>query len=550
MPSIPARPMFLLGSEIQQRENYYNVDGSNLSDSLESMGSSHDVNKPHCFDMFKIAKPLNEPNINKETTSTPPNDEVVVETTIKIADETNTKDESESVTTATTNSTSVSIMKSEATKKSTEKRQNLSVDFEPLSTLYVFNDVGKEDQDYRYDIGKTWYSPRELKEFRADVFLNVNWVIMKKVDSSSKSRSISSKNAINLDQDEEEPSQKQTPRLPRRSTSWPNNSCASKPSETPSHNHSFYKNNSKIKEMNAKAQKSNYEFCERGVECRTPTGRYLKNKRRVDAVGVVMLYQQMQKQHRRQRRREERRSRQLQHYDDDESSLGDTPHFRLQQVRRHTTQDPEALRKLQDNIDAEALANVYRSYCDESISEALDYGQSDAIEAGMCPALVPEPYPSLDQCSSSSSCSEDDEFMDKLINLSVVHRSYDEDDDKDDEETSTLSSNSEESLKLVALSVENDDDDDDDDVDLNPHQELEASGVVEVELIEGNEEQPHRIHCFDPETCRSSGNNRQRLTSSTSCSSLPLLRATPSVLVESKPELSSSLASILFGRMC
>ena len=67
-------------------------------------------------------------------------------------------------------------------------------------------------------------------------------------------------------------------------------------------------------------RKGQFEFCERGIECRTPLGRVIKNKRRLDAMRVVMLYQQMQKQHRRERRREQRRQKQNQYEEGDDIS--------------------------------------------------------------------------------------------------------------------------------------------------------------------------------------------------------------------------------------
>jgi hypothetical protein len=401
--------------------------------------------------------------------------------------------------------------KAEGEKETKKKR---SIGFEPLSTLYVFDDnaSGKEDKDY-YDIDNTWYSSRELKSFRADAFLTVNWMVMKGIiPITTKAAQSSSENNINNRTNE---------------------------------NYCYYSNKygyDRQREIQTIARKGQFEFCERGIECRTPLGRVLKNKRRLDAMRVVMLYQQMQKQHRRERRREQRRQKQNQYSEGDNVS-NHSKKSKNNTIRRHTP-DPEAVRKIEADIDADALANVYGSYCKESTSEAFIMGRADASAAGIPSSstttittttassgqeatLLAHPYdrtttdkgPTITTSSRNyqnnntvkfecpSLCDEDDDelLMDKLVSLSFVHHDEDdESDNDDDEECSTTSSSppnddiswtSDTSLSLKDLAESNINDER---LNSNSNQQQHPVVEVEVELIEGNDDQPHRIiYCSD-----------------------------------------------------
>jgi len=467
-------------------------------------------------------------------------------------------------------------------KDTTSKTKKKSIGFEPISTMYVFedDDSGKGEEGY-YNVDNTWYSSQDLKAFRADVFITINWMIMKGIDPST---IVDNKRARPQPPQKQQHKHKQLKGLMCSSSSsqqQDNNKC----------DYNYYSNkysSDRHKEINAIAQKANYEFCERGVECRTPLRRLIKNKRRVDAMRVVMLYQQMQKQHRRQRRREQRRQQ-------DSLPRVDKP---FPVIRRHRP-DPEALRKIEADIDVNALANVYGSYCKESSSEAFGRGIADALEAGIPVSLPPLPstntstatqLPLSEQevtrlvhpydltrihtrihtrkCKGSTTTTtavattippaknyqnarincpslcdeedEDDDFMDKLVSLSYVNHDEDECEALDDNESPTLSSVTLSSRCKEGLPPPKDDDDSsvgsDSSLSLGDlvgiDIEDEATNYqVEVELIEGNnDEQPHRIYCSNSGSCttnsprkavhRHRGGYRTR-SNSWSCSSMP-----------------------------
>jgi len=459
------------------------------------------------------------------------------------------------------------------TNKSTTKKK--SVGFEPMSTLYVFEDdvSGTNEKGY-YDVAKAWYSPYELKAFRAEAFLTVNWMVMKGIggpESDSKNQE-----------------------QPKRINKYKNFNQHYKNRNNKNKNYTYYSDKygyDRQKEINAIAKNADYEFCERGVECRTPIGRFVKNKRRLDAMRVVLLYQQMQKQHRRERRRQERRQQQRQYHEDEES-------FRKSPMRRRSSLDPKAARQVEAENEAEALANVYIAYCKESRSDALARGKADATAVGMKPAtsittkaspqessLMDKPYdlsrrqpltshlsqntnkksssvecPSL--CDEAAAEEEDDQFMDNLVSLSFVHSQDDSDVDDDIDDNSSIVDNE----------YENDDDDDDsssisstscasppaDDASLNSETSLSLEAVlkshihysfrdehetlkIEVELVEGSadcdHELSHRIHCSEHErstttTTTLTVGSKQHLRSKSwshpnlgACASLPLTAA-------------------------
>eukprot|EP00531_Pseudo-nitzschia_arenysensis_P001783 CAMPEP_0116126768 /NCGR_PEP_ID=MMETSP0329-20121206/6500_1 /TAXON_ID=697910 /ORGANISM="Pseudo-nitzschia arenysensis, Strain B593" /LENGTH=534 /DNA_ID=CAMNT_0003620857 /DNA_START=244 /DNA_END=1845 /DNA_ORIENTATION=+ len=387
-----------------------------------------------------------------------------------------------------------------------------SVGFTAMSTLYVF-----EEEDY--DVNKTWYSSHKLRAFRADSFLTVNWMVMKNMDPQEKELVM-------------EELQKDS-----------NHSKNNNPS------YCYYSNKygyDRQKEIQSIAEDANYEFCERGVECRTPVGRYKKNKRRIDAMRVVMLYQHMQRQHRRERKREERRQQQLQYQQEGKPKTI---------LRRHTA-SLEARRRVEADVDADALSNVYGTYCKESASLALAQGQSDAIAAGMPPTPICtlEESKSMEEkeqqaglkkevdkknpllkcpslCDDDDDDEEEDEFMDKLISLSFVSQ----DNDADDEDSENDSD--EHSLSLDDLAV-------DSDSVMEPE---EVSGVVEVELIEDEEKQQHSHRISYEEFSPKPRNYRRKSWSSSN--SLP----NAGVLVQHKPNrldappTSASFSSLELG---
>jgi hypothetical protein len=472
-----------------------------------------------------------------------------------------------STTSATTDGAAPAVAKAELEKETKHKKKH-SVGFEPLSTLYVFDDdaSGKEDKDY-YDIDNTWYSSHELKSFRADAFLTVNWMVMKGINPITANK-------------------------------------AATPPENNEH-YCYYSNKygyDRQRELQTIApRKGQFEFCERGIECRTPLGRVIKNKRRLDAMRVVILYQQMQKQHRRERRRERRRQKQNQYQEGDDISNSSkknkakkTSSNNTMMIRRHTP-SPEAVRKIEADIDADALANVYGSYCKESASEAVTRGLADATAAGIPTSpkstsssptstgeeatLLSHPYDRTTTKSTNcqntvkfecpSLCDEDDDdlFMDKITSVSFADQ--DENDDNVDEECSTTSSISSSTscaspprgdtslTSVTSMSLE-------DLTESNKHGDEErlnhSHPVVEVELIEGNDDQPHRIiYCYEQQQKQKQKENLRRkswshpeLKSPISCSSLPEpssqleVSASP-VSAHGASAMSSSFSSLELG---
>lgn len=421
------------------------------------------------------------------------------------------------------------------TKDSPPKTKH-SVVFDPFSTLYVFND-DSDGEEEKYNIRNAWYSAQDLKSFRADAFLTVNWIVMKGVDPSSSTGNASP---------EEQPrkSNGQHNQRPHKSEySWYSKKYG-------------YGRKKKVEKINDATLKG-YEFCERGVECRTPLGRIAKSKRRQDALRVVLLYQQMQRRDRRERRRDLRRQKQQ----EQQNRSDRNKNTQLSCIRYRKTPDPEAVLRNEANIDAEALAMVYGNYCEESLSEAFAMGQADASFAGISTAasyltdydtddtsspetgkeasLLDHPCDSsceeLSQASKDftraqsapnhftkgeivncpSLCDDDDdeEFMDKLVTLSFADHS---DDDESDEESLVLDhsatifdskrSQSEDSL-IRGTADDNDSFGSDSSLSLggiffeqnkgnSSQQEQASESEIEVELLEGDDDHPHKVSCY------------------------------------------------------
>ena len=481
MPSIAARPLHLL--EVDR--NHHHEDAKSFpgdpsdSDSEESETSTF-TNSPLSF--YRTNKPSNILEPPSESLSLPGSMEHPFSFSIEKNSPLDTDGDSSISSTASTSvvdcesgltSSSDSDMDLDAAlvtkaqsldQEPTTSSSKKSVGFESLSTLYIFDDdaSGKKEKGF-YDIDRTWYSSQELKSFRADAFLTVKWMVMKNINPRNKQ-------VLNDLQ-----------------------------SGSSSRRHSKSKNTKKYgydrqMEIQTISEDANYEFCERGIECRTPLGRFVKNKHRVDAMRVVMLYQQMLKQHRRDRRREARRQQQKQYHDSPMTIQCHKP-------------DPEALRRIEADIDADALSSVYGLYCKDSSSEALARGQADAISVGMPTASKTQQKRATKEKTRTlecpSLCDEENVFIDNLI-------------------TSSLSIRSENSLSLYDLAAYSQDEQEED--------PQEVSGVVEVELIEGNEEHSHRIHCSEstpaPYTSRLRFTrckywSHPELKSALSCASIP-----------------------------
>mmetsp|Transcript_20105 Transcript_20105/g.50010 ORF Transcript_20105/g.50010 Transcript_20105/m.50010 type:complete len:524 (+) Transcript_20105:324-1895(+) len=487
MPTInPRGPLHLL-------DGYDSA--SPIGDSLDSDSEVSDTstftNSPvSCYNTAKPAAPSSSAEKEKRISSSPEEDNDA--SSISSTDTTSADSESERSSVCCEGASDVACaaqkQEEEDTLHSSTAKIKKSVGFESLSTLYVFDDEANEEKGF-YDVGKTWYSAQDLRAFRADAFLTVNWLVMKNVTPQNKQL---------MDE-------------------------LNKDSNNGNESYNFYSNKygyDREKEMQSIAEEATYDFCERGVECRTPLGRYKKNKRRIDAMRVVMLYQHMQRQHRRERKREERRKQQLQYQDAN-------PNRPKTILRRHTASIEDRKRAEADN-DADALSNVYGSYCKDSASEALARGQTDAIAAGMPPASISAIIEShslelqeeeeakndvgkkktLLKCPSLTDKAEDadeeDAWMDKLVSLSF-NSSQENNADDEDSQNDSLSSD-------LSLSLD----------DLTQDGKLveteEVSGIIEVELIEDDEKQEHshRIHCSEvfPE-------NKFRRQSWSSARSLP-----------------------------
>lgn len=594
MPSIPPRPMYLVvPQQVQQQPQ-----GSCNCNHDESLGSMkhHEVGSDNASEVSDTSTCTNpssptssynscckqqQPQLEEGESSTPQNppapttsqdsqdnthpvNNVESDIYLPMADSSIT-----STTSATTDGADLAVAKAEV-KNETKHKEKHSVGFEPLSTLYVFDDdaSGKEDKDY-YDIDNTWYSSHELKSFRADAFLTVKWMVMKGIN--------------------------------------PIASIKAAPAPKNNENYCYYSDKygyDRQRELQTIApRKGQFEFCERGIECRTPLGRVIKNKRRLDAMRVVMLYQQMQKQHRRERRREQRRQKQNQYEEGDDisksskkskikktSSLSNN----TMMIRRHTP-SPEAVRKIEADIDADALANVYGSYCKESSSKAFTRGLTDASAAGIptspqstssSPTSSGEeathlahPYDRTTTKSTNhqntvkfecpSLCDEDDGdlFMEKITSVSFADQ--DENDDDADEECSTTSSIS---SSISCASPPRDDTSWTSDTSMSLEDFTENNNygdeerlnhshpVVEVELIEGNDDQPHRIiYCYEhqqqqkpkPHVRRKSWSHPE-WKSPLSCASLPeassQLEVSPSTAsAHGASAMSSSFSSLELG---
>ncbi len=532
MPSIPSRPLELLSpfaplanrnhSECNDFGKSRHSDSSIQSDSDDSEKSTLTNSPLSCYNPIKFSSnPAKTPEDDALSTTqhsehvAPSNstkgpldtcDPDIDESSLSSSDDMSLEPESD----CDLDSVGATKPQQESLDKQMKKEgpKKKSVGFERLSTLYVFEDNGSgQDEEGLYDINNAWYSINELKAFRADAFLTVNWLVMK---------SINPKNRKLLEELQLQ------------------NSCSSFRSQGRGGNetNNYYSNKfgyDRQKEIQIIAEESNYEFCKRGVECRTPMGRYKKNKRRMDAMRVVMLYQQMQKQHRRELKRQERRQQQRQYHSS----------FPRRTIQRHTS-DPEALRRIEADVDTNALSNIYSAYCKDSAAEALARGQTDAIAVGMPTTneTREEQITTIDQKPKEVDCpsitNEEDEFMDRLISLSFCS----DDNEAEQEEESTTSYVSEGSLLLE---------------DLAQHDEdpQEVSGVVEVELVEGNEENPHRIYCSEVAPTVSNNKKAQNKswshpdwTTTFSCNSLPSAAAQQKLV---SPPTSASFSSLEMG---
>ena len=542
MPSIPSRPLELLSpfaplanrnhSECNDFDKKRHSDSSIQSDSDDSEKSTVTNSPLSCYnsmryapnptkdDAFSITQP-SEHLAATNTTNGPlePCNPELDDSSLSSDDDASLESESDLVSSnndcdCDLDSVGAITPQQESLDKQTKEDspKKKSVGFERFSTLYVFlDDSSGQDEDGFYDINATWYSLNELKAFRADAFLTVNWMVMK---------SMNPRNRKLLEELQMQ------------------NSCSSFLSQgngSSNDTNNYYSNKfgyDRQKEIQIIAEEANYEFCERGVECRTPLGRYKKNKRRMDAMRVVMLYQQMQKQHRRELQRQERRKQQRQY-----NSLP------RRTIQRHNS-DPEVLRRIEADVDANALSNVYGAYCKDSAAEALARGQTDAIAAGMPTTndtredqiVIIDKEPTVED--SPSIDNEENEFMDRLISLSFCS----DNNEAKDEEDSTASSVSEGSLLLEDLAQHNDNEDAED--------PREVSGVVEVELVEGDfprisySEVPLAPPVSSNKKIQNRSWSHPNWTTTFSCNSLP------SAAVQQKmvaPPTSASFSSLEMG---
>lgn len=464
MPSIPHRPLYLLVPEQRQQPERHCIKGKNCNDCIDidaSTASSSSVvvhasstrmrnialakdsdsdemwsdNRTESKQKQLAMQPAMQPSEDNcsETTSAPVSPE---------EEESSTGDDDGDNSSPAFKNSETKSADAMATQQE-QKKIKKSVRFTALSTMYVF-----EDENY-YDITKTWYSRQDLKSFRADSFLTVNWMVINGIGDETGV-------VVGSTGDDAEQQRAQQKRMQEQE---------------------YYSNRedyNRGRELNAAARDVDYVFCERGVECRTPMGRMLKNKRRLNAMRVVMMYQQMQKQHRRERRRELRRQQQRQHQRQYHKMLRSE---RLRQ-QEEFQQNLEKSRWIDMDIDADALATVYGSYCKESRSVATLRGQKDAVAAGMSPEQLPPPTndataattittklsdtvsvastmatttagaasivdcPSLfveDECEND--CDEDDEVLEKLITLSYIKH------EKEDESDTSNNNNQEQAIE-------------------------------------------------------------------------------------------------------
>ena len=482
--------------------------------------------------------------------------------------ESNEENKNESNNKSNNKSNNNNALSSKTEKSKTEKKKKKpkgSVKFTELSTLYVFQD------EYKYNARDTWYSSHDLKAFRADAFLTVNWMVTKSITEED--------DAVSEQQQQQQQEQPEDELQASCNIGENNNSSGDSDSdennEDDPYNYCYYSNKygyDRQKELKRIARRhrhqlltmGDYEFCPRGVECRTPMGRFVKNKRRLDAMRVVLLYQQMQKQHRRERKRAMRRKQQAQHNRRRESAddlrgvlRHDRHHHHRHPAANHSSADPEAVRRIEADIDAMSLASVYGSYCEESAFEALERGRADASEAGMPrssapiaddaaasdnsitvtkaavsaprqqhqrPRSQPKTGETLVECPSlcdEEDEDEEDEFMDNLVSLSFVEREDDDDDDDDEYDdrsnasSSTGGSESETSISLADLLFGPHDTEGDGHCQRSSEQQVENS-EVEIEFVEDDAERPHRIYWSsdpvhsvnaDNEKANSSSNN-------------------------------------------
>jgi len=166
----------------------------------------------------------------------------------------------------------------------------------------------------------TWYTSKELKLFRADIWLTINWMLLNGISGG--------------DSDDDGDGT-----IPASATTIINNR---------------HKQSSKGMSLRMLNQKyKHYPFCSKGIEGRTPIGRLIKQKRRKDAVRTVLSIQKGL------RKKQEK------------------------QEHAGTKEEDEQQVEQRKQADVKALAFVYASHCRESCSSALHLGRDYAKEAAM-----------------------------------------------------------------------------------------------------------------------------------------------------------------------
>jgi hypothetical protein len=318
-------------------------------------------------------------------------------------------------------------------KKKTEKK---SIRFESFATInyYSFSDdkeekngEGKQEQvagektpsgkknkvfDTNYN---SWYTVKELRSFKADVWITIHWIALNNNGANTTNTGDNNNNKNNFGKLLKE----------KKNTNGEN----------------ILKNKMGSKKYNE------YIFCSRGIECRTPIGSHLKNKRRLDALNAVIFYQKVQQEQQHQLllltssssdSSLETRSLESSSYIYDNNDKEGEDSLLQPQEQEQEQYRGRRLTQIEIIEDTNILAKVYSSYCKDSRHEAIHIAQKDAKEVvgyGRLSVAVKSEATKMNKKSGQKMQPQKKKFVVVVLPDRSLCDNDDDDDDDDDDAT-------------------------------------------------------------------------------------------------------------------
>ena len=166
------------------------------------------------------------------------------------------------------------------------------------------------------------------------------------------------------------------------------------------------------------------QFCSRGVECRTPLGRVVKEMRRSESMRAVLFYQEVQRG----------QQRVLMETSSSSSSVFTISNEQLQ---------------IEQDENANAIARIYASHCKDAAEAALVLGRRDEQEAVGSVAVSPSSS-SPEEETKSTAADATTTISETQVN--TVSSLLDDDEDDDDDCSSGQSDDGSDDWSTNALS--------------------------------------------------------------------------------------------------